>query len=123
MNHRTGFQIGVAVIVATQLSWAAEQGASTNTSATPPLPAIRSLKLEPDSLTLKDGRDERRILVWGKTEAGKLVDLTSQAVLKPDSTNVEIDVLGYIRPKVKGSTEVSVTAAGKTAKLSVSVED
>jgi len=122
MNHCTGLQIGLAVIVATQVSGAGEQGGSTNLPATPPLPAIHSLKVEPDSLTLRDGRDERRVLVWGKTDGGKLVDLTSQAVLKPDSTNVEIDVLGYIRPKAKGSTEVSVTAAGQTAKFSVNVE-
>src|SRR6185369_6477848 len=66
------------------------------------LPAIHSLKLQPDSLVLKDGRDERRVLIWGKTEGDKLVDLTSQAVFKSESTNIEIDAQGYIRGKTKG---------------------
>src|SRR5213596_903068 len=115
-------------LVASVLSFAsagvaANSATPTNVVAAPPLPAIQSLKLQPDSLTLKDGRDERRVLVWGKTDSGKLLDLTSLAVLKPGSTNVEIDSLGYIRPKAKGSAEVSVTAAGQTAKLSVKIDD
>jgi len=86
-------------------------------------PAFHSLKLHLDSLTLKDGRDERRVLIWGKTEGDKLVDLTSQAVFKSESTNIEIDAQGYIRGKAKGPAEVKVMAAGKTAKLAVVVED
>lgn len=91
--------------------------------ATPPLPAIRSLQLEPASLTLKNGMDERRVLVHGKTDGGQLIDLTSQATLKANSASVEIDSKGYIRPKTKGECEVTVSAAGLKAKLPVSVED
>ncbi len=101
---------------------AADSGASTNSAPPPPLPAIQSLKLQPESLTLKDGRDERRILVWGKTDGDKLIDLTSRAVLKSECTNVEVDALGYICPKAAGKGEVSVTALGQTTKLSVNVE-
>src|SRR5437762_2048762 len=98
MNRRAGFKIGLAVVLTvTHVGRAAEPGVSTNTAlSSPPLPAIRALKLQPDSLTLKDGRDERRILVWGKTKDDKWIDLTSLAVLKSESTNVEIDAQGYI---------------------------
>src|SRR5258708_20955974 len=114
------FQICSATLA---LGWlhtgfAADSGASTN-APRPPLPAIKSLKLQPEVLTLKDGRDERRVLVWGKTEGDKMIDLTSQALLKSDSTNVDIDPQGYVRGKAKGQGEVSVTALGQTAKLTI----
>ena len=45
-------------------------------ASAPPLPSIKALTLQPESLTLADGRDERRVLVWGKTEDDELIDLT-----------------------------------------------
>jgi len=33
----------------------------------PPLPAIKALSMQPASLTLQDGRDIQRVLVWGET--------------------------------------------------------
>ena len=102
-----------------------QAGNVTSTTSTPPnpppLPAIRALKVEPPSLKLEDGRDERRVLVWGLTATGQRIDLTSQATLKSDSTAIEVGEDGYLVPKAKGDTTVTVTAAGKTAKLSVSV--
>ena len=97
---------------------------SSNTEvAPPPLPSIRTLKLEPDTLTLKHGRDGRRILVWGETEGGKRFDLTAQAILKSSSPSVSVDVDGYIRPKNKGVAKVIVSAAGKQADLKITIED
>src|SRR5690349_21048410 len=58
--------------------------------AAPPLPAIKALHVEPASLTLKNGRDERRVLVLGKTDSGTLIDLTSSAVFKSETAAVEI---------------------------------
>jgi len=115
--------VGLAVTLAGP-GVAADSGASSTSAnvVAPPLPAILSLKLQPESLTLQDGRDERRILVWGKADGDKLIDLTSKAVLKAESTNVQIDAQGYIRPASKGTSEVSVSAAGQTAKLKVVVE-
>src|SRR5437660_5436533 len=113
--NRFALELSLVALAATLAGagFAADSGASsTSTSVVaPPLPPIHSLKLQPDSLTLKDGRDERRILVWGKTDGDKLVDLTSLAVFKAESTNVEIDAQGYIRPTAKGTGEVSVNAA------------
>ena len=103
------------------LARGAETAASTG-SAPPPLPAIRSLKLEPAALTLRDGRDERRVLVWGKTSDGTFIDLTSQAGFKTTSPHLAVDSLGYLRAKGQGAAEVTVTAAGQTAKLPVTVQ-
>src|SRR5438067_13934173 len=123
--NRFAFQLGLAALAlgSVQAALGADAGASANAVASPPLPVIHGLKLQPDTLTLKDGRDERRVLVWGKTDEDKWIDLTSRAILKSDSTNVEIDSFGYIRAKEKGHGEVTVTAAGQRAKLVINVED
>ena len=91
--------------------------------APPPLPAIKSLVIKPASLTLKNGRDERRVLVMGKTDSGALIDLTSLATLKPDTSVIEVDSEKYIHAKSKGEGQITVSAAGKQAKLPVKVED
>src|SRR6266446_9395951 len=124
MNRRRGFQLGWTGVFLSALccAGAGSPSASGPAIAPPPLPTIRSLKLEPAALTLKDGRDERRVLVSGKTEGDKSVDLTLQAVLKTDSPIIEVDAQGYIRPKAKGTAEVTVSVAGHHVKLPVTVE-
>ena len=89
----------------------------------PPLPPIKSLKLEPASLTLKNGRDERRVLVLGVTEENQLIDLTSQAILKSESPAVEVRTNGYLLAKAKGSAAVLISAAGFQMNLPVTVDD
>ena len=89
----------------------------------PPLPPIKSLKLEPASLTLKNGRDERRVLVLGVTEENQLIDLTSQAILKSESPAVEVRTNGYFLAKAKGFAEVLISAAGFQMHLPVTVDD
>ena len=61
---------------------AAPAAKDASKDATPlPLPAIRALKLEPAALTLKEGRDERRVLVFGVTEGDKIIDLDRKSVV------------------------------------------
>src|SRR5262245_45799515 len=78
---------------------AAAEGAAAKKNATPPappMPGIRSLKFEPASLTLHDGRDEQRVLIFGETASGQRFDVTDNAVLTTESSNVEIDKSGYV---------------------------
>jgi hypothetical protein len=110
-----------ALLSALVFGLSAKEAAKEASVEKPPLPPIAALELEPGSLKLKDGRDSRRVLVWGKTEDGRRVDLTSEAVFKGDAT-VEIGADKYIHPKSKGETEVTVVAGGKETKLAVSVE-
>ena len=103
------------------------RGVETSTSSSaapvaPALPKITALKAHPSSLTLLDGRDERRVLVLGKADGDKWFDLTASATLKPESAVVVIDK-GYIKGKAKGKTEVAITAAGHTIKVPVTVEN
>jgi hypothetical protein len=94
---------------------------NTNSPAKLSFPPIRSLKLEPASLTLLDGRDERRILVFGETASGQRFDVTALAVLKADSVIVEVDAEGHVRPKQKGETKVTVSFSGVKTILPVTV--
>ncbi|MCI0745569.1 MAG: DUF1549 and DUF1553 domain-containing protein [Verrucomicrobia subdivision 3 bacterium] len=125
MKSRFGFQLGSLGLAAglPVLAAAGNPIGKEIPASPPPLPAIRSLKVEPSSLTLMNGRDHRRVLVMGKTEAGKLVDVTSLASLKSESPRVGIDPAGYIHGREKGDAEIIVTAAGKQTKLPVKVED
>ncbi len=90
-------------------------------SKLPDLPPIQALKLEPGEITLADGLDARKVLVWGEGGDQRKFDLTSTATLKADSEKVEVDTDGYIKPKQEGETTVTVTAAGQQAILRVKV--
>ena len=89
--------------------------------ARPPLPQITALELEPSRLTLEDGRDERRVIVWGKTASGDLVDVSEEATLRSESPSVEVSGTSIL-PKAKGEAAVIVSAAGKETRLPVRVE-
>ena len=105
------------------LGFAADVKKEGWTELAPPMPAIKSLIIEPASLTLKNGRDERRVLVMGKTDSGQLIDLSSMAVLKAETPAVEVDSQKYIHAKAKGEAVIKISAAGKEAKLPVKVEE
>src|SRR4051812_49326740 len=105
-------------LVANAIANAADSSSATDLR--PLLPRIVELKAQPASLTLLDGRDERRVLVLGKADGEKWFDLTSAAVLKAGSSVVEVDH-GFIKPKSKEKTELTITAAGHTLKVPVTV--
>lgn len=83
---------------------------------------IVALKLEPSSLSFANKRDQRKIVVTGITKAGFLVDLTPTAVLKPQGGLVKLESDGYLTPMKVGTGAVSVSVAGKTASLPISVK-
>src|SRR5947207_884887 len=64
----------------------AVRSGAVSQSKSPPAPAVRKIKLEPASITLEDGKDSRKILVFGETADKTRVDLTARAVLKSDSS-------------------------------------
>ena len=110
------------------LGFAADAKKEASTEPAPPIPAIKSLQIEPASLTLKNGRDERRVLVLGKTDSGALVDLTSVAKLEVAGSQelappIAIDARKYILAKAKGEGVIRISAEGREAKLPVKVED
>src|SRR5688572_20365154 len=88
----------------------------------PSLPPISKIEVQPSSLTLEDGRDSRKVLVWGITEEGRRIDLTSEAEFASGSEVVSVNAEKFITPKSKGAGEVKVSAAGKNAALAVEVK-
>ncbi len=97
--------------------------AASTSSEPPPLPKISNIRIEPSTVTIKDGRDQRRVLVLGQAEGGKWLDLTAKATFKTDGTAIHVERGGLIKPKAKGKGDITVSAAGHEAKLSVTVED
>ena len=116
--HRPNALVGVAGLLV--LLGVPAFGASSSNAL--PAPVIKGLRLEPSALTLKDARDERRVLVLGKVDGDKWVDLTSEAKLRSEAPFIKIDS-GYIRGTDKGKAEVVVAAGGHEAKLPVTVDD
>src|SRR4051794_7729448 len=91
----------VVALVHANGSWAAQAdkgkpSAAAPSSKTAPGPHVQQLSLEPASITLKDGREARKVLVFGQTDAATRLDLTGLAVLKTDSPAIDIDPQGYI---------------------------
>lgn len=89
------------------------------------IPAIQSIQLEPSALVLEDGRDARRILVWGETESGGRVDLTAEAEFQSRSKVASIvgsESQKVIAPAAVGATEVVVSYGGKSTTLLVEVK-
>ena len=112
--------VGLALIASTTAR-SGESSAMTNSS--PPLPKIIELKAHPASLTLLDGRDDRRVLVLGKADGEKWFDLSRSAMVKAESDIIEVGEAGYVKPKAKGKTELKISAAGHELKVPVTVQD
>jgi hypothetical protein len=123
MNRFLNLSTVAAFVGLPLLGFSADAKKEASTEGAPPIPSIKSLQIEPASLTLKNGRDERRVLVLGKTDSGTVVDLTSAAVLTSETAAVEVDPGKYIHAKSKGEGVIRISAAGKEAKLPVKVED
>jgi len=85
------------------------------------VPKIVSLTVQPNSLVLEHGRDLRRVVVLGVTEAGTTVDLTESAQFAPDSGVVRLAADGYFEPVQEGLAKVAVTAGGQKTHLPVAV--
>ena len=88
-----------------------------------PLPQATKLVFEPASLTLEDGRDERRVIVWGVTKDGEKFDLSSEAKFSEDSPAIEISADGYVHATAAGEGTVRVSAGGAEGTLPVKVTD
>ena len=84
--------------------------------------ALTELKVHPEALTLAHARDGRRVLVSGKTEDGKWVDVTPWAVLTPATAGVKVHEDGYIFPMAVGTTKIVATVKSLSAELPINVK-
>ena len=88
------------------------------------LTRINVLTAEPSEVALH-GRDSvQQMLVTGEFAPDKLLDLTRKASFKiSDESVVRVDQQGRIYPVSNGTAEVVAEFAGKTAKVTVRVQD
>lgn len=114
--------------LATGLGWLASMAVAAGSAApektlppAPPLPAIRSIRLEPASLTLEDARDARRVLVIGERADGGRIDLTSDARWTTGAATLRVTTNGVVSGVQAGDGTVSVEAGGQKASLPVKV--
>jgi hypothetical protein len=81
------------------------------------------IRLQPAELTLKHPRSPHSVLVSGTTADGLTIDLTAAATYaSADAKIAAVDSFGWVRPVASGKTTITITAAGKTATLPVTVE-
>jgi hypothetical protein len=83
---------------------------------------VTELKLEPAALNLVGPRDSRRFVVRGKTADGSWVDLTASAKLQVKGDCFRLDG-AFVEPVKDGQGELVITAAGREAKIAVTVKD
>lgn len=95
--------------------------ANSATAAEPARPPITKLEVLPSSLELNGPRDERRIVVTGRSADGVAHDLTAEAVFQAATDTVSVDKAGFILPAKVGETKVLVQAAGLKAEVAVRV--
>ncbi|HVR34442.1 MAG TPA: hypothetical protein VMS21_01180, partial [Methylomirabilota bacterium] len=103
------------------LSQAATPSAENALPEEPTLPPLVSLSFQPESLTLHDARDERRVLVWGESRDGERFDLTGAAEWIAESPQLEVGD-GTVRPLAIGEGTVRISAGGLEARLPVTVK-
>ncbi len=110
------------LLLALAVGWPAPAGAQSDPKE-PPLPEFLEIRLEPPALELEDGRDARRVLVWGVAASGEKFDLSPRAKFTAEGPQVTVGPDRFIEPREKGETRVTVAAAGRTATLPVAVKD
>lgn len=126
MRTHTWFRSRVAIasvaISTLHVALGADRAADKPIPPKPALPAIKALHTEPASLTLLDARDSRRVLVYGeRAEGGGVIDLTGEATLSTESSQVVIESDGYVSAKAVGDASVTVTVGGSSVKVPVKV--
>ena len=91
------------------------------TIAAAPTPKVVTVTVEPAALTLSHPRFGHRLLVTGFDNAGRAVDLTSEAVWSARDNTVAEVRNGRIVPRGNGQTVVSAELAGKRLEVPVHV--
>ena len=81
------------------------------------------IRVEPASMTLTNRRRPHSIVVTGSTDLGLSVDLGPEATCtSSDEKIAKVDLLGWVEPVSNGTAKITVSAAGKTATVDVTVK-
>jgi hypothetical protein len=91
----------------------------------PPLPAQEpaAVAVSPAAVTIRHHRHPHMLQVLGRTADGYSLDLHAAATfVSADPKVATVDAAGWIRPVASGATTITVTAAGKTTAVPVTVQ-
>src|SRR5204863_5211989 len=89
---------------------------------TPPTAAVRQLAVYPPQIALAGPRAEQRLGVLATHADGRQWDHARTATYaSADPAVATVDAAGTVRPAADGHTTVTVTAAGATASVPVTV--
>lgn len=81
-----------------------------------------AIKVEPATIELNHRRHPHSILVTAASADRRAVDLTSQATFQSSNSSVaRVSSLGWVEPVASGMAEITVSAAGQSAIVKVSV--
>ncbi len=95
----------------------------TLAGAAPPPALVGELHVQPAALTLTHQRQPHSLLVTGQSADGLSLDLTAQATYRCSNEAVaKVDVLGWVKQVGSGNADITVSAAGKSAVVKVSVK-
>ncbi len=86
-------------------------------------PKINQVILDPPSLTLDGPNAKRLILIHGKTDTGKLIDLTTQAKWRIQNPSLAIATNGLVRARKDGSTRLIVEVLNKKYEVPIRVQN
>jgi hypothetical protein len=91
--------------------------------AAPPADLIGDLQVTPPAVTLTHLQRPHSLLVRARAQGGYDVDLTGGATFSSSDEKVaRVDLLGWVQPVANGQATITVQAAGKTAKVNVTVQ-
>jgi hypothetical protein len=97
--------------------------AAAMAQAAPPAPApAGDLHVQPAALTLTHPRRPHSLLVTARSADGLSLDLTAQAAYRSSNETVAtVSLLGQVQPVGTGTTDITISAAGKSAVVNVTV--
>jgi len=114
--------IQLRLLLAALVCIASFRGAST-TFAADALQLAGSIRVEPATINLTHRRHPHSIVVSGISTDGRAIDLTAQATFASNNLSVaRVTSLGWVEALGAGETDVTVTTAGQTAAVHVSVK-
>ncbi|GDY23168.1 hypothetical protein LBMAG56_45150 [Verrucomicrobiota bacterium] len=96
--------------------------AQAATAATKPAEAITEIFIDPLKITVDSPGGRFRVLVSGKTAAGRVIDLTHTAEFRSlDAALFQVSARGELQTLRDGRGTLEVRAAGQTARAVVEV--
>src|SRR5687767_4112896 len=112
MTRRICCTVASLVLMTSALARAADE----------PLVPAGPIAIHPPAMELRHHRQPQSLQVLAATADGYSIDLRDQATFAIADANIAtVDAAGWVRPVANGQTQITVTAAGQTIAVPVTV--